>query len=216
MQSAKLDVTMRTDRGKGAARQARMRGLVPAVCYGGGFDTLHLYVDPNAMIRSLDADRKRNTVFALHAEGEGAPSDTVYAMVRDYQQDTLKGNLLHVDFIRVFEDHPIEVRVPLHFTGKIKGVQEGGTAHQVYREVMVACSPANIPAFIEHDATLLDIGDMVQVKDVDSGEGVTIMLPPEQTLFTVIVTRVELPEEEEETTEEAEQPEGTEAPKAAE
>jgi len=167
------------------------------------------------MVRSLDADRKRNTVFALHAEGEGAPSDPVYAMVRDYQQDTLKGGLLHVDFIRVSEDRPVEVRVPLYFTGKAKGIQFGGMAHEVYREVMVKCSPSKIPAFIEHDVSPLDIGDLIQVKDMDPGEGVSIMLPPEQTLFTVIVTRVDIPEEET-TTEEAEEPEGTEAPKAAE
>ncbi len=204
MDAHKVKVSVRQERGKGPARRLRGQGLIPAVLYGAGADAISLTADPHELIKALDPGKKRNTVFELEIDGH-SEKDPVYAMIRDFQEDTLKGSLLHVDFVRVSEDRPVEVTVPVYFTGKAKGVQMGGMAHQVFREVPIRCTPDRIPVHLEHDVTSLEIGEMLSVSDLDPGEGVEVLLPSEQTLFSIMAGRVAGPlEGGEETSEEAE------------
>ena len=60
--------------------------------------------------------------------------------------------MLHIDFMRISANKPIQVSVPLHFVNeeKCKGVREGGgnIAHTM-TEVEISCLPADLPEFLE-------------------------------------------------------------------
>jgi large subunit ribosomal protein L25 len=187
--TGKLTAQRRTTKGKEQAAKLRQKGLIPAVCYGGGGESIPLAVDPVALKKALDPAKRRNTFIELMVE-DGKSSERLSVMVKNYQVDPLKLTLLHADFIRVAEDEVIDAAVPLLLTGKPEGVKVGGNLHQVFRTIPVRCIPQRIPVSMTLDVTALNIGDSLRVKDLAAmSEGVTIALPPNQTLALVMAPR---------------------------
>jgi len=186
--TGKLTAQRRTTKGKEQAAKLRQKGLIPAVCYGGG-ESIPLTVDPVALKKAMDPARRRNTVIELQVE-DGTSSERLSVMVKDYQVDPMKQTLLHADFVKVAEDEVIDAKVPLLLTGKPEGVKVGGNLHQVFRTIPVRCTPRRIPVSMTLDVTALNIGDSLRVKDLAAmAEGVTIALPPNQTLALVMAPR---------------------------
>src|SRR4051794_12991992 len=112
MDFAKVSVEVRTRSGKGSSRRARAAGKCPGILYGHKEAPVMLIVDPHALVKSLDKERKRNTVFSLAVAENGAGAKDVTAMIRDVQIDPLSRALVHVDFIRVSMDEEVKVNVP--------------------------------------------------------------------------------------------------------
>lgn len=204
----KLAATRRTTFGKGAARKMRAQGKVPAVCYGSGQPGIPLTIDPEALRGALDPAKKENTLIELTIDDNGQV-ETVQVMLKDYHLDPIKRTLIHADFLQVSDKKTVEVSVPLTVLGRAKGLKVGGVLHQVMRELPIQCLPSQIPADISVDITELDLNDFLQLKDLALPEGVTVMLPEEQTLVQVMAPRA-VEEEEEEEEGEGEEGEGAE------
>ncbi len=184
----KLKATRRRDGGKEVCKKLRRQGLVPAVCYGKGTEAIPLTLDPGELVRSLDPERRRNTLLQLTIE-DGASAQQVNVMVKDFQRDTLTDQMLHVDFLQVSMDRKIEVEVPFRVEGRAEGVKIGGTLHQVFRTIPVSCTPDRIPVALTVDVTPLQIGDSVRLGDLKLPEGVTISLRPTMTCVQVQAAR---------------------------
>src|SRR5678815_2040182 len=101
-QVGKLTVSIRNTAGKGAATKLRAQGKVPGVCYGaspdGKIDPLPITIDVKALRAALDPVRKQNTVIDLTIEGNGK-SHRLHALVKDYQVETLRRDITHVDLL---------------------------------------------------------------------------------------------------------------------
>ena len=82
-----ITATVRTQRGKGAARQLRMKGLTPAVMYGAGGENLALTIDPHLLSKAADPDKQYNTLFHMTVEREGQAPEVVPCMIADVQRD---------------------------------------------------------------------------------------------------------------------------------
>ena len=54
---------------KNHARRVRREGLIPAVVYGAGKDSVAVTVDPKVITRILYSDAGHNTIFDLNIEG---------------------------------------------------------------------------------------------------------------------------------------------------
>jgi large subunit ribosomal protein L25 len=186
----KLAATRRREIGKGVARKLRATGLVPAVCYGRGAESIPLTVDPVALRKCLDPGKRHNTVIDLTV-ADGDKSERMKVMLKDYQIDTLKRTVLHADFIRLAEGEAVAVLIPLLLEGKPEGVKLGGQLHQVFRELPVSCMPDKIPTSVSIDVSALLVGQSMQVKDIKIDEGVTVNLPQNQTVALVMAPRKE-------------------------
>ncbi|MGD0530630.1 MAG: 50S ribosomal protein L25, partial [Polyangiaceae bacterium] len=88
-------------------------------------------------------------------------------------------------------DKPVDVNVPLFTTGKAVGVTAGGVLRIVYRTVPVRCLPDRIPVKLEADVTHLELGMHVSTQELKLPEGVSVRLPPEQTLVAVVAPEKE-------------------------
>src|SRR5262245_8402614 len=154
MDFAKVNVEVRTAIGKGSARKTRAAGMVPGVLYGHKEAALSVTVDPHALVKSLDKERKRNTVFSLQLKNGGQAQD-VTAMIRDVQIDPLSRKIVHVDFIRVSMDEEVRVTIPLILVGTPVGVTDGGNLHHSVHALPVAAKPAAIPSKVEIDVSAL-------------------------------------------------------------
>jgi large subunit ribosomal protein L25 len=176
-----LEAKAREGAGKGAARRLRTSGLVPAVVYGKHLKApLHISVDPKAVRQAINTPHKFNTVITLKAEGG---DKTV--LLKDYQQDPVTREILHVDFIDVRENEQVKVKVPLVLVGKAIGTADGGLLTQVRREIEVFALPGSIPEKIEADVTHLKIATALHVNEMTMPKGVTVKSHVNYTIAVV-------------------------------
>lgn len=179
-----LAVTVREQAGKGAARSMRRNGKVPAVLYGQG-ECLLLTVNPEELIKILKSHAGSAALISLTVTGaKSKPNRT--ALLRDYQVDPVSGDVLHADLFEISMSKPIRVKVPIHVIGGTPaGVKEGGVLHHNLRELHIECLPAALPDNIEVDASGLNIGDGIHLKEIVKREGVRFLDDPDQMVVSV-------------------------------
>jgi large subunit ribosomal protein L25 len=191
MDLRKISADPRDEKGKGAASRLRRTGKVPAVAYGKSLPAQSLAVSPADLKAVLGSQHGRNTVIELDVAGKSK----LTVLLRDYQHHPVSRDLLHADFVQIALDQPVDVDIPLETTGKSVGVVKGGVLRQVFRRVPVRCLPELIPVKIVYDVTGLDLDGVVPAKGLPLPEGVSVRLPPEQTVIA-IVTEKQTAEEE--------------------
>ena len=187
---AKVNVELRQQRGKGGAHKVRAAGQVPGVLYGRSAAPVPVSFDGRLLVKALDKDKRRNTVFTLSLTG-GAAAEQVTAMIKDAQIDPISQTLVHVDFLRVDLNEEVHVTVPLTLVGKAAGVVNGGQLHQSMHVLSVAAKPAAIPTRIEVDVTALNIGEAVHVSDLKLAEGVRAMIDGKEAVASVVAPKAE-------------------------
>jgi large subunit ribosomal protein L25 len=192
MEALKLAIELRTETGKGAARRARARGLIPAVFYGPLSKPVNLAVAPKAFTQALSSPRRRNALLELEVSGS-----THYAMMKELQVHPVTRQVLHVDFLEVALDRPVRARVPFLTEGRAKGVIAGGELNVIYRELPIKATPDKIPAGITVDVTNMALGDFLHTKDLQLPEGVEVTLEPDRSLISCLEPRKRPAEEDE-------------------
>jgi len=164
-----FEATLRTDTGKGAARQARRDGLVPGVVYGGGEDPIAINVPFNVLFKKLKAGRFLSTLFNLKVEGH----DDVRVICRNVQRHVVKDLPTHLDFMRLKRTTKINLFIGVEFTGEEEcpGLKRGGILTVVRPEVELVVTAGDIPENITVDLTGLEVGDTITISSVDLPSG---------------------------------------------
>jgi large subunit ribosomal protein L25 len=193
MELRKVSATVRTATGKGDNGRLRRTGQIPAVAYGRGQTARSLTVAPSDLSAILSSEHGRNSVIELNV-GE---KEKLTVLLRDFQHHPVTRAFLHADFVQIALDQPVDVEIPLETTGKPVGVVKGGILRQVFRKIPVRCLPGLIPVKVVHDVTALELDGHVAAKDLGLPEGVSVRLPPGQTVIAV-VTEKQAPDEAEE------------------
>lgn len=148
---------------KNHARRVRVAGKIPAVVYGAGQDAVAVSVDPKVITRILHSDSGHNTIFDLNVEGAAL----VKAMIVDWQNEPIKGHLLHIDMKRIAMDKMMRVSVPIQLVGIPIGVKtQGGILEHVLREVEIECLPNDIPSHLDVDVSALEMNGAIHVSDL--------------------------------------------------
>jgi large subunit ribosomal protein L25 len=178
MEIIKLSATRRTESGKGPSNRLRRAGQIPAIAYGKDLAAVQVAITPKELVKVLGSDHGKNSVVELDIEG----GDKLTVMVRDYAYHPISRQLVHADFLAVKLDQPVDVAIPLRAIGKAKGLVLGGVVQQIFRTIPVRCLPEQIPSIIEVDITELDMGESLKASDLKLVEGVTVLLPEEQTI----------------------------------
>lgn len=194
MERHSIEAELRTETGKGAARTIRRDGLIPGVVYGRGNDPRSIKVDPLDIEKLLHS----NAIFDLTFVGEDGGEDEATVIIKDYQKDVIKQNLLHVDFQFISMDEKITVSVPMRLEGDALGVRNGGVLQHLLREIEIDALPAEIPEEITIDISELEVGESLAVADLELSEGLDLVTESDEVIVTV-VTPTELVEEDEET-----------------
>jgi large subunit ribosomal protein L25 len=194
----KLTAEVRRDTGKGVARKLRASGRVPGILYGHRMEPVALTVDSRSLYHVLHTGAGSNVLVDLVIDGK-----THLAMPREIQQNHIKGQLVHVDFLAVNRNETIAIDVPIREVGEAPGVKAGGVIEHHLFELHVECLPRDVPEAIDVDVTRLELGDALRVADIEAPDGVTILSNPEDSVLAVVVPAVLRTEAELETPEEA-------------
>src|SRR5213594_762784 len=178
--------SLRQRTGKGAARQARFHGKVPAVIYGHGRDAQPLELEAKALEKALAGVEPQNTIIELAVDGKKTKT-----LIREIQRHPLRPDIIHVDFYEIHAEEKVRLKVPVHLVGSPDGVRNaGGVLDQVTREVEIEVLPENIPDRVELDVTALKIGDSLHVRHLQI-PNVTILTHSDLTIATVVPPRAE-------------------------
>jgi len=170
--------------GKGAARELRRQGLVPAVIYGDKKPPVTISIAYKDAMKFIYAGGFLSHVIDLDVDG------TVHSVIpRDYQLDPVKDFALHVDFFRVAKGAKLNVQVHVNFINEelSPGLKRGGTLNIVHHTLDLTVDAANIPDEVTVDLTGLDIGDTVHISSIKLPAGVSDHSHEEDVTIATIV-----------------------------
>jgi large subunit ribosomal protein L25 len=185
--------------GSAEARRLRRQGLVPGVLYGRG-EPVAISVAERELRAALTGEGGANAVLDVVVDGGKAHA----SVLKDYQLDSVRGSVTHVDLQEVRLDQPIHATVPLHLTGESAGAKEGGVLTQALTEINVEALPMEVPAAVEFDVSALHLGESAHLSQVALPEGVRLLDDGENVFASVTQpTREVEPEEAVEEGEEA-------------
>ena len=180
-----LTVNERKDLRHSSLRQLRLEGNFPAVVYGKQIDARTIFVDEGTFLKAIK-ESGRNGVLSLEINGS-----TEKVMLTEYQQDPIKGNIIHADFMVVNMSQEIDVEVRIDLVGEAEGVKSGGILQQSLHTVTVAAKPDQIPGSIEYDVSNLKIGDSIIIADLSTDASYTITQDEDEVIASILPPAVE-------------------------
>jgi large subunit ribosomal protein L25 len=175
---------------KNAARRVRVAGKIPAVVYGAGQDAVAVTVDPKVITKILHSESGHNTIFDLNVEGAAIAK----AMIVDWQNEPIKGKLLHIDLKRIAMDKMMRVSVPIQLIGTAIGVKtQGGILDHILREVEIECLPGDIPSHLDVDVSALELHGAIHVSDLPHSGSIKFLGDENATVAHVTTVKEEAP-----------------------
>jgi large subunit ribosomal protein L25 len=179
-----LPAELRERAGKGASRELRREGRVPAVIYGGKEEPLAIHVEAKELVRQLGTGHFMNSIVMIEVGGK-----TVRAIPKDVALHPVTDRPLHADFLRLGKDAKIHVEVPVVFVNEdaSPGLTKGGVLNIVRHELELVCESDKIPDDIQLDLSGLDLGDSIHISQVKLPAGsVSAITDRDFTIATVI------------------------------
>ena len=133
--------------------------MVPCVVYGGSGEQVRFTVEQKAFKPLLFTPDTHYV--ELEIKGE-----KFRAILQDIQYHPVTDEVLHADFLRIFDDKPVSVAIPVKTVGTAPGVLQGGKLMTKIRKLKVKGLPDAIPQYAEVSIDGLGIGQGVKVEQV--------------------------------------------------
>jgi len=179
-----LPAELRERAGKGASRQLRREGRVPAVIYGGKEEPIAIHLEAKELARQMGTGHFMNSIVMIDVGGKA-----VRTLPKDVALHPVTDRPLHADFLRLSKDAKIQVAVPVVFVNEddSPGLKKGGVLNVVRHELELVCESDKIPDEIPLDVTGLDIGDSIHISAVTLPAGsVSAITDRDFTIATIV------------------------------
>ncbi len=177
----------REETGKGVARSLRRKNMIPAVLYRAG-GSLPIKLPKKEITQFINTTAGEQIMVDLQfTDGESK-----IALVKDYQIDPTRRELLHADFFEVLLTEKVKVNVHIIPTGEPIGVKrDSGILQTLLRDIEIECLPDKIPGHIKIDISGLEIGQSLHVSDLQIEEGIKVLTDPGEVIVNIIAPLVE-------------------------
>ena len=164
----------------------RREGITPANLYGRGAESISFQAESRALDR-LVTDGGRGSLVELTIDGQKHQT-----LLRNLQRHPVTRAILHADFYIVEMNRPVQTTVPVHLVGDAPAARlPGAVITHLTHEVTIECLPANIPAAVELDVTVLEELEVsLHVSDITAPEGVEILTDSETIIVRATHSRV--------------------------
>ena len=179
-----LPAETRERAGKGASRELRRTGRVPAVVYGGKEDPVSIHVEEKELVRQLNTGHFFNSIVEVSVGGQ-----TFRTLPKDVAFHPVSSRPMHADFLRLAVGGKVHVNVPVVFTNEeaSPGLKRGGVLNIVRHELDLICDPDSIPDQISIDVTGGDVGESIHLHDITLPSGVESgMTEHDATIATIV------------------------------
>ena len=185
MDQVSLSAEHRQESGTRPSRRLRAEGGIPGVLYGRGLDSTPLMVDRRELYSALHTEAGTNALINLEVGG-----DKYLTVARELQRHPVRGDIIHLDFIRIVLDEKITAEVGIEYMGEPEGAKEGGILETIRTSVPISAFPTDIPASIQLDISALEVGMTLSAADLPVIEGVEYLVDSEAPLVNVIIPRI--------------------------
>ncbi|HOM62292.1 MAG TPA: 50S ribosomal protein L25/general stress protein Ctc [Dysgonamonadaceae bacterium] len=182
MKTFELKGEIRNDFGKKAAKTYRSQGLIPCVVYGGSNEE-----NLNFLVKSGDV-RKLIYTPEVQLVSLDLGSKKMRAIIKEIQFHPVKEEILHIDFLHVFDDVPVVMEIPVQLEGLAEGVRAGGKLSLDMRKLKVKALADKLPEKLVIDVEKLQLGKSIQVGELQF-EGLEILNSKNAVVCRVQLTR---------------------------
>ncbi len=187
METITLEAKKRTITGK-AVSQLREKGLIPAVMYGKGGDSISLEIPEQSFLKAFRVAGE-STLIDLVIDGAANK-----VLIQEVAHDPLSDRIIHADFHKVSLTEKMHAKIPLVFVGEAKAIKGlGGMLVKNVDELEVECLPTDLVHEIPVDISKLDnLGDIIHLKEVVIPPGIAVLhLHGEDPIVSVAAPRSE-------------------------
>ncbi len=181
MEVLTLNATPRKTLGKVSTKAVRKAELVPCVLYGGD-NNLHFTVVP-LDLRDLIYSPEFKVV-EINLEGEKHR-----CIIKSAQFHPVTDKVLHIDFLRLIDNHTVKVDIPISFEGVAVGIKEGGKLMKKLRKVSIKTVPEKLIDKIVLNTTKMKLGESLRIKDLDLSDGVVVLNNGNIPIATIEIPR---------------------------
>jgi len=184
-------------------KELRRGGKIPAVIYGKDLKSLPITLNRKIVTHTL-SKVSSSTLLTIKIN-----SDEHAVLVREIQQDYLKHEIMHIDFLAVSMKEKLRTNVPLVHVGSAPVLKEfEALIVSGINEIEVECLPGDLPESIEIDLSgIKEIGSAIYVKDIPIPANVQFITDPEELVVVASAVKEEVEEEVVEEVEVTEEPE---------
>ena len=191
------EVILRAETGRATgtrpSRRLRRQGMVPGTLYGHGAEAVSIAVDARELRNVLATEAGINAVIRL-----GVGEEVHTSLARQLQRHPTRGDIIHLDFVRIALTDRVDAVVSIELTGDPIGVQaDGGIIETVSNTVNVHTLVTSIPESIQVDISGLRVGDSVRVSNLPAFDGLEYLDPPDQPIAMISLPAAALVEAEE-------------------
>jgi large subunit ribosomal protein L25 len=192
MDKIELKVTNREVLGK-KVKHLRRHGITPVHLFGHGIDSMALQCDTGELERVL-GQAGQTRLISLKLAKEKKPRT---AVIREFDRDWRRGELLHVDFYQVRMEEKIKLEVPVVLVGEAPALKtKTNMLEHELGTLTIECLPAKIPTSLEVDiSSLTELDQAIRVKDVALDKDITVLNNPELVVAKISLRPVEKVEE---------------------
>ena len=172
---------------KGDAEKLRKNGVVPAVVYHKGEETVAIGVNELAL-KKIVHSAESHIIDLQFPDGKIKRS-----FIKDVQFHPVTDRIIHTDFQLFSADEIIELEVPVAVSGDSIGVENGGKLQIILHALTIKGKPENMPDHIVIDVTALQIGHSLHVKEIPmtAYTSLTIMDDPDTPVITILASKKE-------------------------
>jgi len=187
-----LKVASREILGK-RVKHLRRQGITPVHVFGHGIESLALQCDTKELERVLSRAGQTRLI-DLKLAKEKKPRTVV---VREFDRDWRRGELVHVDFYQVKMEEKIRLEIPVVLIGEAPALKaKTNMLDHALGTLTVECLPAKIPGSIEVDiSSLTELDQAIRVKDITLDKDITVLNNPDLVVAKISLRPVEKVEE---------------------
>ncbi len=176
----------------------RNNGMVPAVVYGARVENTLISVPSVSFTKLLKVAGETSTiVLEIKGDKETDKPTKVDVLIHEIQKDPIKDFPIHIDFLAIDMNKPIEVQVPIEWIGIAPAEKNGlGVLTKVLHEIEIEALPKDIPHNLEVDLTKLEtLEDQIHAKDIKLPAGVKLITDENEVVVLVSLVKEEKEEE---------------------
>ncbi|MCX5751183.1 MAG: 50S ribosomal protein L25 [Candidatus Saganbacteria bacterium] len=184
MEQVSLEAQIRKIKGK-ACKVLRSQGLVPAVVYGRGMESLSIEINAKAFAKVISTSAGSNVIITLKISDNGKSKD-VAVITHGLEINHITDQITHIDFHQIIMTEKIKTKVKIEVSGESEGVKhEAGVLVHGLREVEVECLPADIPEKFEINISALKLNDSLHVSDLVIPKDIVILAKLEEMIVFI-------------------------------
>jgi large subunit ribosomal protein L25 len=140
------------------AKVLRKNALIPGTIYKNNGSIVHFSIEEKVILKAIENYKFLNTCVDFSLDGK-----TIKVLPKSIDFHPITEKPLHIEFKEVPQKGDIQVLVPIVVENRTKsiGIKSGGKLNVPQHNILVSCTPSNIPEKIIIDIEKFGIGRTV-------------------------------------------------------